>query len=71
MVMVEVDEPFETTGPVPVICEVTAEAVPPVNVTVPPDKLMGEVIANVFTSARVEESEHVDTPLKFVAEHAP
>jgi hypothetical protein len=70
-VMVEVDVPFETTGPVPVIWEVREEALPAVKVTVPPDKFIGEAIARVFTSARVEASEHVDTPEPLLAEQVP
>ena len=71
IVTVPAELPFAVTGPVPVICEVTADGAPAVNVTVPPAIVRGEAILSVFTSAWVEESEQVDVPLALVAEQVP
>lgn len=69
-VTVEVATLFATTGPVPVIVEFPATAAPAVKVTVPSAFVIGEVMESVFTSATVEASVHVATPLAFVAPHA-
>ena len=71
IVTVEVAEPFATTGPVPVMDEFPAVAVPAVKVTVPPDLLTGVTIESVLTSALVEESEQVEMPEESEAEQAP
>ncbi len=42
-----------------------------VKVTVPPVFVTGPVIESVFTSATVDDSVQVETPLAFVTEHAP
>ena len=72
-VIVTVDdaEPFATTGPVPVMDEFPAVAVPAVNATVPPDLLTGVRIESVLTSALVAASEQVDMPEELDAEQAP
>ena len=70
IVTLEVVAPSATMEVVPVIVEVFA-AEPGVNETVPPDKLIGEVMERVLLSATVDESVHVETPvLALELEHA-
>jgi hypothetical protein len=70
IVMVESDEPSGFVGPVPVIVEFAATAVPAVNVTVPPVLETGVAMARVFTSALVDFTVQVETPLAFELEQA-
>jgi hypothetical protein len=56
---------------VPVICEVTLDGKPAINVTDPPFKLKGDASCNAFTSAFVDDNEQVEIPEALVAEHAP
>ena len=51
IVIAEVEVPFGSIGPVPVIVEVVLLGGPAVKVTVFPLKLTGEVSKTVFTSA--------------------
>jgi hypothetical protein len=71
IVMVEAVVPSETTGPEPVICEVVPEGTPAVKVTVPLLRLIGEVIESVFTSARFDDKEQIETPLASELEQGP
>ena len=69
-VTVEVELPFATTGPEPVIVEVAATADPATNVTVPvtlPNPA-GVEILRVFAAATVEAIVPVATPEAFVVE---
>jgi hypothetical protein len=71
IVTVDVAVPSATTGPVPVMVELAADATPAVNVTVPSDFTTGVTIERVFTSALVALSVQVEIPIAEVAEHAP
>ncbi len=67
IVTVEVATPSASTGPVPLIVELVATAVPAIKVTVPSALETGVVIDSVFTSALRDLSEQVETPLESVA----
>ena len=69
-VTVDVATPSATIGPVPVMVEFAATGVPAVNVTVPSAFTTGVAIARVFTSALVELSVQVASPVAFVTEQA-
>ena len=71
MVTVEVSLPSATTGPEPVILELTATGVPAVKVTEPPVLITGVAMDKVFTSAVVESSVQVEIPDVFEIEHVP
>ena len=71
MVTVEVALPLAVTGPVPVMLEFAASAVPAWKVTAPPVKVIGEVTCRVLASALVEESVQVETPDELVAAQVP
>lgn len=70
MVTVEVATLLAVTGPEPTMFEFAAMAAPAVKVTVPSALVIGEVMERVFTSAIVEASVQVATPLASVDEHA-
>jgi hypothetical protein len=70
-VTVDVATPSATTGLVPVIVEFAPIGVPAVKVTEPSVFATGVRIARVLTSALVEVSVQLATPLTSVAEHAP
>lgn len=55
--------PSATTGPDPLIVVYVAEAAPAIKVTVDPVLLTGLVICKVFTSALLDASVQVETPL--------
>jgi hypothetical protein len=69
MVIVEVATPFAITGPVPLIDEFVARAIPAVKTTVPPVFRTGLVILKVFVSAFVDEKVQTDTPPASLIEH--
>jgi hypothetical protein len=69
-VIVEVDVPLATTGPLPVIVEFVVEA-SGVKTTDPPVKIIGVASERTFVSPVVEESVQVETPELLVAEHVP
>ena len=71
MVTVEVATPLAITGPVPVMFEFAATAVPAVKTTVPPVFETGAVIESVFVSAVSELKVQVESPDAFVAEQEP
>ncbi len=72
MVTVESAAPSAITGPVPEIFELPDVGRVDEKVTVvDPVTAIGEVSWRVFTSALVEESVHIDTPVASVAEQAP
>ena len=70
IVIVEIDVPSGFVGPVPVIVDVAATALPAVNITVPPVFTTGVAIARVLTSAFVDFTVQVETPEAFEAEQA-
>lgn len=63
--------PSGLVGPVPVIVDVAATAVPAVKVTLPPVFETGVAMASVLISAFVELKVQVEIPEEFVAEQAP
>ena len=67
MVTVEVAIPSASTGPVPVIVELVATAVPATKVIVPSALVTGAVMDKVFTSALRDLSVQVEIPLESVA----
>ena len=62
--------PSAVTEPLEGMVEVLAEALPPLNTTVPPVSLIGDVMESVFTSAWVELNVQVEEPVALVAEQA-
>ena len=70
-VTVEVATLFATTGPEPVIDELTATAPPGSNTTVPSALLTGVAIERVFVSAVVEVRVQVETPRASVLLQVP
>ena len=70
MVIVDVEEPFAATGPVPVIEEKAALAAVE-NTTVPPDEATGVAIDSVFVSAFDDFKVQVEIPEAFELEQAP
>lgn len=71
IVIVDVAVPSATTGPVPEIVELAANAAPALKTTVPSVLATGETMASVFVSALVEVSVQVEIPEALVAEQAP
>jgi hypothetical protein len=69
-VTVDVALPLATTGPVPVMFELTATGVPAVKVTEPSVFATGVTMARVFTPETVELKVQVATLVAFVTEHA-
>lgn len=69
-VTVDVALPFATTGPVPVIFELTATGVPAVKVIEPSVFATGVTIASVFTPESVDFAVQVEIPLALLAEQA-
>jgi len=63
IVMLEIEVPFAVTGPLPVIVEFPALALPPVKTTVPPATTAGVTNARVLVSAIVEARVQVDIPV--------
>ena len=71
ILMNDVETPSAETGVVPEICEVTEDAAPAVNVTVPPAFTTGVAIERVFTWAFVNFNVQVEDPVASEAEQAP
>ena len=68
IVMVEMELPSAVTGPLPVMVEFPALALPPVKTTVPPERETGVTIESVLVSALSELKVQTETPLAFVDE---
>ena len=68
--MVEVSESLATTGPVPVMVELSATATPAVKITVPSLFETGVAIDKVFVSAAREARVQVEIPDVFVTEQS-
>ena len=71
IVTVDVAEPLARTGPEPIILELAAMAVPPMNTTVPSALATGVAIESVFVSALREDKVQVETPEALEREQAP
>ena len=71
IVTVEKAVPLAVTGPVPVIVELAATALPALKITVPSALITGVAIERVLVSAFVEASVQVETPEALVALQDP
>ena len=69
--MVEVSESLATTGPVPVMVELSATATPAVKITVPSLFETGVAMDKVLVSALVDAKVQVEIPEAFETEHDP